>query len=713
MEGSAVLQRPTAAPRSRRAGSRPGFVQRYWAFVSYSHRDKAHADWLHEALEQFPVPKTMIGRGTRYGLVPARLSPVFRDKEDLAAGDDLRDDIQAAIAASRFMVVLCSPAAVASRWVNQEIELFRRLRPDGEIFAAILGGEPWASDIPGREADECFPPALKQAYDEDGEPTGERAEPVAADFREARDGRQLGLQKIVAGMLDVGLDELVQRDSQRRHRRMVVLTAGSVAGMLLTTGLSVAALQARDEARDQRREAESLIEFMIGDLKDKLEPVGRLDALGAVGSRVLAYYERQDKGDLADDALAQRSKALTLMGDIAQRRGDIQGALKLYREGLDSTAEALRRDPDNPQRLFDHAQNVFWIGELARQLDQTDRAEEAFRQYKQLADRMLALEPSNPSWQMEALYAATNLGIVLHETRRYPAAIAEFERALAAAEALTRGEPASEEFRSMRLETLAWLADAQLGAGRMNDAVATRRVQLQSLDAALRTEGENMSLLQQEVPARRSLGRMLAFRGDLRGARQQLERAVGVAEQLIGSEPDNMIWLQLAAGAQLDLSGVLLASTELEPADKALVGGCEKVERLQARDGRKPDLQSLMVECFSRRARLALARGAPGEALVWSGQALAAAQSLSGGDGVERAFAVAAVYRLIGDVHQEAGDMQAAQSAWRTALRTWPNAPHMPQRVALKADLLRKVGRATEARPIEAQLTTMGFRQII
>ena len=57
---------------------------------------------------------------------------------------------------------------------------------------------------------------------------------------------------------------------------------------------------------------------MLGDLRDKLEPIGRLDALDAVGARALAYFEKQDKTDLSDEALAQRSKALTLMGEIAR-----------------------------------------------------------------------------------------------------------------------------------------------------------------------------------------------------------------------------------------------------------------------------------------------------------------------------------------------------------------------------------------------------------
>ena len=49
--------------------------------------------------------------------------------------------------------------------------------------------------------------------------------------------------------------------------------------MAVTSTLAVTAFQARNEAREQRRQAEGLVTFMLGDLKDKLEPIGRLDVL--------------------------------------------------------------------------------------------------------------------------------------------------------------------------------------------------------------------------------------------------------------------------------------------------------------------------------------------------------------------------------------------------------------------------------------------------
>src|SRR6185437_14728591 len=184
---------------------------------------------------------------------------------------------------------------------------------EGCVLAAVLSGEPFASDIPGREEEECFPPALRFKYDRRGHRTAKRAEPLAADFREDGEGRRLAFLKLVAGMLGVGLDELVQRETTRRQRRLAYLAAASIAGMAVTSTLAVTAIQARNEAREQRREAEGLVEFMVGDLRAKLEPIGKLDALDGVGSRVLAYYKRQDATKLPDDALLQRSQALNLM----------------------------------------------------------------------------------------------------------------------------------------------------------------------------------------------------------------------------------------------------------------------------------------------------------------------------------------------------------------------------------------------------------------
>ena len=78
----------------------PRLRTRYYAFLSYSHRDKQLADWLHRELERFRVPSALAGKLTANGVVPRRLTPIFRDEQDLSAGGDLAEEIKAALAAS-------------------------------------------------------------------------------------------------------------------------------------------------------------------------------------------------------------------------------------------------------------------------------------------------------------------------------------------------------------------------------------------------------------------------------------------------------------------------------------------------------------------------------------------------------------------------------------------------------------------------------------
>src|ERR1700739_1429280 len=75
---------------------------KYRAFLSYSHRDAAWGKWLHAALERYAVDKELVGRKTPAGPIPKTLRPIFRDREDFAAGPSLPDQTIVALEASQF-----------------------------------------------------------------------------------------------------------------------------------------------------------------------------------------------------------------------------------------------------------------------------------------------------------------------------------------------------------------------------------------------------------------------------------------------------------------------------------------------------------------------------------------------------------------------------------------------------------------------------------
>ena len=85
---------------------------KYRAFISYSHSDEKWARWLHRRLETYRLPRNLVGRETAFGPVPARFTPVFRDRDELATATSLGATLVAALEQSACQIVICSPSAV-------------------------------------------------------------------------------------------------------------------------------------------------------------------------------------------------------------------------------------------------------------------------------------------------------------------------------------------------------------------------------------------------------------------------------------------------------------------------------------------------------------------------------------------------------------------------------------------------------------------------
>lgn len=220
-----------------RADASSAPARRYWAFISYSHRDERWAAWLHRKLEGYDGHAKIAASASGEPL-PKRLFPVFRDRDELAGAPDLSERIQEALRESRFLIVVCSPAAAKSRWVNEEIKAFKTLGGEARVLAFIVAGEPNASDSGVAQAEEeCFPEALRYRVD-GGALTGERTEPIAADARKGKDGSQHALLKLVAGILGVRFDELRRRDLERAARRRNVIAGVSAALALGFAGIA-------------------------------------------------------------------------------------------------------------------------------------------------------------------------------------------------------------------------------------------------------------------------------------------------------------------------------------------------------------------------------------------------------------------------------------------------------------------------------------------
>ena len=432
---------------------------KYRAFISYSHRDSKWADWLHKGMETYRPPKVLVGSSTGRGVVPKRLTPIFRDREELASATDLGTVISEALQQSACQIVICSPQAAKSKWVNEEIIAFKRLAREDRIFCLIVGGEPNATDQPGAPEEECFPPALRFRLGADGQLSDVRTEPIAADARPGKDGKQAAKLKLIAGVLGLGYDALRRREQQRRNRRLFALTCAALAGMVVTSSLAGYALIQRTMARRQTARAEAEAETAKQTTHFLVDLFRISDPSEARGNTVTAR-EMLDKGAArVDIELAQQPKIQATLMDTL---GTVYMGLGLFSQArplLDRAVATRRRlIGEEPLLLSD---SLSHLGDVLTRQAQFDAAEQSYRE----AIRVESARPKDPASKVQLANSLYGFGVLLAREGRY----ADAQKTLR--EALTRQQALYGAVHPDVARTLKDLAQAVEDGGDLNAAL--------------------------------------------------------------------------------------------------------------------------------------------------------------------------------------------------------------------------------------------------
>lgn len=198
----------------------------YDAFISYSHSepDSYIARKLHTMLEHYHISgKLQKISGKK------KINRVFRDREELPLSSDLAANIRQALRQSEYLIVICSPRAVSSEWVQKEIEVFLETHEKDKILTLLVDGEP----------EESFPEILCYTEEKIVEADGKekivrtKVEPMAADVRgvtrkQMRKKLKKEFLRILAPMLSCTYDTLRQRHREYMFRRMIMLS-GTIA----------------------------------------------------------------------------------------------------------------------------------------------------------------------------------------------------------------------------------------------------------------------------------------------------------------------------------------------------------------------------------------------------------------------------------------------------------------------------------------------------
>lgn len=194
-------------------------MYKYFAFISFQNADAREAIRLQHAIERYRLPAVLC----RDKSVPRRVKPLFCYLSDMHSGEELMQELKLRMEQSRYLIVVCSPNAAKSTYVNSGIDYFVSLGRRDSIIPVIVSGAPYSGDT----ATECFPEALRRHFPKSTDPLDDHSI-LGINLREAgvsqRRSYSRAMLMVVARMLQLDFDGLLLREQQRRRKRAVAVT---------------------------------------------------------------------------------------------------------------------------------------------------------------------------------------------------------------------------------------------------------------------------------------------------------------------------------------------------------------------------------------------------------------------------------------------------------------------------------------------------------
>lgn len=491
--------------------------------------------------------------------------------------------------------------------------------------------------------------------------------------------------------------------------------AAAVAVLIAAVAVGVFAVRAdaaRRSAETRQGQAEDLIHFMVVDLRDKLESLGRLDVLSDVGDAAMAYFAAVPETELSSAELARRSRALYQVGEVRIRLGDLAGAATPLEESLSLARRLAEISPRDPERLFELGQSYFWLGFVHWERGDLAAAREPFENYLEVSQRLVSLEPGRPAWRRELAYAHSNLGSLLQAEGDLEAALGQFRATLAIERALVAAEPADTEMRSEMAATLNTIGVALQDLGRLAEAGEYLAADLRIRRRLLAEEPSDPRLRELLGTSHGYLGIHRFIRGELAAAKEAFESKREIFAELVAHDPANTAWRYSYLWSLLDLGRVAYALGDEEAAARHWEGAQRGIEELFDLDPTPHRWRRTLATALYHRAIAQRSRSVP-EA---RGTALAAVELLA--ELAEERTADHQVRRWLSWSYLLLGILETsppakAEAFTRAEEAIEPLARDLRDGRALApwAEALRCLGRLEEARRADERLRALGFAE--
>jgi tetratricopeptide (TPR) repeat protein/tRNA A-37 threonylcarbamoyl transferase component Bud32 len=329
------------------------------------------------------------------------------------------------------------------------------------------------------------------------------------------------------------------------RRNWVAVTAASIGLALVVVSVLIGVSRVvaeRDVARSQRRAAEELIAYMLGDQQKSLKALGKIDLLEGAGRKVIEYYDQLAAHGLEDYDRVRRAVALEIMGSTYREQGHFPDAIATYRAALSERASLLASAPtlsERIDRLKQLADGHAALSTVAFDAIDPDLALASARTAQQLLAPLAAVRPEDEALRRSLAHIHSAIGDAAKQRRDLPTARDEYHAALAILEGLPAAESGIDRdlpvARSRVADVIEQMGDPAAAAVIYRQAVESfRRIAAAAPDDRVHQHTLGYALLgtaDAELAA-----------GDVDAALASYTAAAEIEEKLVTFEPANGEW---------------------------------------------------------------------------------------------------------------------------------------------------------------------------
>ncbi|MEW6982669.1 winged helix-turn-helix domain-containing protein [Colwelliaceae bacterium 6471] len=290
---------------------------------------------------------------------------------------------------------------------------------------------------------------------------------------------------------------------KRANRIRKIIAATFVVSFVSLAWLSVTLIEKNQQITTTRNNAENLISFMLGDLKDKLAPLGKLELLYIVADKTLDYFKVAGTDHLTGKALNQWVESLHILGEVNISKNNFAEAEAYFNQTHTALKQALsqglnhlseldqehdksndkngnkRNAADNGNSGYNNHENLleltmlanYWLGYSAYLQVDYEKAEPYWENYLEYANQLMQLFP-NDNWRLEQSYALNNLGSLAEKTNQLDSASHYFEQSAQIKLTLLETKPNNTTIRADLADTRSWQSNIHAKAGKLKIAIS-------------------------------------------------------------------------------------------------------------------------------------------------------------------------------------------------------------------------------------------------